>query len=254
MPGDIRICAISDPGLKRSSNEDNLAWWWPETPAAQSARGLFLIVCDGMGGALAGERASQLAVETITRLWREAPGLDPAEELKSAFEQANAVVHSESRSDPSRSGMGTTGTAVVVRGSDILVAHVGDSRAYLLSRGGLRQLTSDHSLVAHLVERGQLTPEEARSDPRRNVVTRSIGVTPFVEVDVAAFPGLFEPGDTLLLSSDGLHGVVEDGEIGAILATGDLDAAGRKLIEDANRMGGPDNITVILARREAPGG
>lgn len=251
MPGDIRICAISDPGLKRSSNEDNMAWWWPDTAAAQAERGLFLIVCDGMGGALAGERASQLAVETIMRSWREAPGIDAAAELEAAFEEANAIVHSESKSDASRTGMGTTGTAVVLRGGDILVAHVGDSRAYLLTRGGLRQLTSDHSLVAHLVERGQLTPEEARSDPRRNVVTRSIGVTPVVEVDVVAFAAAFEPGDTLLLSSDGLHGVVEDEVIAALLAGDDLDAAGRKLIEDANRLGGPDNITVILARREA---
>jgi serine/threonine protein phosphatase PrpC len=248
MPGQLRICAISDPGLKRSGNEDSFDWW-PRNPDDADGRGVLLLVCDGMGGAQAGERASHLAVETILRVWREAPPGDPAGAIRAAFEAANTAVHDESRSDPSRRGMGTTGTAVVILGSDLIVAHVGDSRAYLADGDLLTQLTSDHSLVAHLVERGQITAEEARVDPRRNVVTRSIGVTPQIEVDVTEHAGLLTPGATVLLCSDGLHGVVSDAEIGEHLAGPDVGDVGKELVAAANRMGGPDNITALLARR-----
>lgn len=253
MPGQLRICAISDPGLKRPGNEDSFEWW-PREATSNDVRGTILMVCDGMGGAQAGERASHLAVQTILKVWRDAPPAgDPELILKTAFEAANTTVHDESRSDPARRGMGTTGTAVVIVGADLIVAHVGDSRAYLAEGDQLTQLTNDHSLVAHLVERGQITAEEARSDPRRNVVTRSIGVTAEIEVDVQRFTGIMVPGSTLLLSSDGLHGVITDEEIAAFLKVGELDEAGRSLIDAANDMGGPDNITVLLARRSVNG-
>ena len=250
MPGKLRICAISDPGRKRPGNEDSFEWW-PRDAADDDGRGTILIVCDGMGGAQAGERASLLAVQTILKIWREAPAVDPAVVIRAAFVAANATVHDESRADSTRRGMGTTGTAVVIRGSDLIVAHVGDSRAYLAEGGKLTQLTSDHSLVAHLVERGQITAEEARVDPRRNVVTRSIGVTAEIEVDVYEYPGAMVPGATILLSTDGLHGIITDDEIHPLMTMTELDQAGRKLIDAANDMGGPDNITVILARRSA---
>ncbi|MDZ4805719.1 MAG: Stp1/IreP family PP2C-type Ser/Thr phosphatase [Candidatus Eisenbacteria bacterium] len=250
MPGQLRICAISDPGKKRPGNEDSFEWW-PREAALAEGRDTILMVCDGMGGAQAGERASHLAVQTILKIWRDAPGGDPELILKTAFEAANTTVHDESRSDPARRGMGTTGTAVVISGTDLIVAHVGDSRAYLANGELLTQLTNDHSLVAHLVERGQITAEEARSDPRRNVVTRSIGVTAEIEVDVHRFVDIMVPGSTLLLSSDGLHGVITDEEIGPLLQMTELDQAGQKLIDAANDMGGPDNITVLLARRLA---
>ncbi|HEX7879764.1 MAG TPA: Stp1/IreP family PP2C-type Ser/Thr phosphatase [Candidatus Eisenbacteria bacterium] len=252
MPGQLRICAITDPGLKRSGNEDSFEWW-PRNPEEADQRGILLLVCDGMGGAQAGERASHLAVETIVRVWREAPPGDPVSAIRTAFEAANTAVNDESRADPSRRGMGTTGTAVVIIGSDLVVAHVGDSRAYLADGASLTQLTADHSLVAHLVERGQITPEEARVDPRRNVVTRSIGVTPQIEVDVTEHTGALTPGSTVLLCSDGLHGVVSDEEIGEHLALPDVADVGARLIDHANRMGGPDNITALLARRIANG-
>ena len=250
MPGQLRICAISDPGRKRPGNEDSYEWW-PRDGVESDGRGTILLVCDGMGGAQAGERASHLAVQTILKIWREAPATDPATVIRAAFVAANTTVHDESRADSTRRGMGTTGTAVVIRGADLIVAHVGDSRAYLAHGDELTQLTSDHSLVAHLVERGQITAEEARVDPRRNVVTRSIGVTAEIEVDVYEYPGAMVPEATILLSSDGLHGIITDDEILAMMQMAELDDAGQKLIDAANDMGGPDNITVILARRSA---
>src|SRR5262249_23250846 len=144
--------------------------------------------------------------------------------------------------------MGTTCTALVLRGSDAYLAHVGDSRAYLIQDGAIRQLTRDHSLVAQLVREGQLTPDQAKVDPRRNVVTRSVGVGPHVEIDAEHEPGLLRPGDPVLVCSDGLHGVVADEELKAAASGPDLAQDCRDVIRLANQRGGPDNITVVLAR------
>lgn len=244
----LALSAATDLGQRRTNNEDRFATWWPEDPGVREARGVFLMVADGMGGAQAGEKASQMAVDGVLRGYREEGGDHPTERLREVFEAANAAIFELSCTDSSCHGMGTTGTAVVVKGSDLHLAHVGDSRIYLIHDGSIRQLTDDHSLVAHLVERGQITPEEARVDPRRNVVTRSIGVAPEVEVDLIELPGAFQPGDTLVISSDGLHGVVTDDEILEVAAGPDLGQACHDLIALANRHGGPDNITVILAR------
>jgi hypothetical protein len=158
------------------------------------------------------------------------------------------VVHDESIAHPDMSGMGTTCTAMVVRGHDVLLSHVGDSRAYLAQGGKLRQLSQDHSLVAQLVRDGQLTSEQARSDPRRNVVTRSVGVGAHVEVDAQRFAALLGEGDTLLMCSDGLHGLVHDDELLDFAQLPTLDEGARRAIAMANSRGGHDNITVILAR------
>src|SRR5262249_45795447 len=154
----------------------------------------------------------------------------------------------ESQAHPDLTGMGTTCTAVVVQDRHALVAHVGDSRAYLVRDGRIRQLTRDHSLVAQLVMRHELTPEQARLDPRRNVVTRSVGVGPEVEVDAERLEVPLVRGDTFLLCSDGLHGLVGDDELAEVASGANLDEACTELIAMANDRGGPDNITVILAR------
>jgi protein phosphatase len=244
----VVIRGTSDLGRKRPINEDSHAWLVPGTKEELESRGILLVVADGMGGANAGERASRLAVDTVIKNYREAKTPDPLASLQVSLEAANHAVHTESLSSQSLSGMGTTCTAAVLRDRDLLVGHVGDSRAYLLKDGRISQMTSDHSLVAHLVERGQITPEEARIDPRRNVVTRSVGVGPAVEVDVECFEGALDVGDTVLLCSDGLHGLVTDTEMADLIKGPDLDRACRDLIELANQRGGPDNITVILAR------
>lgn len=245
---DLTIKGATDLGRRRTNNEDSHAWWVPEGAAERTRRGALLVVADGMGGAVAGERASRLAVEVVLKKYSTGPGGDPLTDLKEAVEAANHAVHAESLTSQDLSGMGTTCTAVVVLGNDALVAHVGDSRAYLIRDDEARQLTTDHSLVAHLVERGQLTPEQARYDPRRNVVTRSVGVGPQVDVDAERLTGVLAPGDTLLLCSDGLHGSVEDEELAEAAGGPDLEEACARLIALANDRGGPDNITIILAR------
>lgn len=247
------VVAATDVGRRRSHNEDHHVVWVPSDPADLERRGILIMVADGMGGSLAGEVASKLAAETVVHRYGEGAGVDPLEDLKAAVEDANTAVFQQSLSDPSMTGMGTTCTALALKGREAWIAHVGDSRAYLCRGREIRQLTQDHSLVAHLVERNELSPEQARTDSRRNVVTRSVGVGEKVEVDAMRIGGLLEPGDTLLLCSDGLHGQVTDEEIGQAMQEGSMEEACQDLIGLANERGGPDNITVVMARIEAVG-
>ena len=247
----VEVKAATDLGLRRPQNEDSHGEWIPSTAEERGRRGNLIVVADGMGGSRAGEVASRLAVDTVLRCYREAPGEDLLEDLHHAVEDANRVVHQESVAHPEHSGMGTTCTAVVLRGADAFIAHVGDSRAYLIRDGEIRQLTRDHSLVAQLVRDGQLTPAQAKVDPRRNVVTRSVGVGAHVEIDADSVPGILRLGDTVLVCSDGLHGVVADEELKAAASRPDLGEGCREAIQLANDRGGPDNITVVLARVRA---
>jgi PPM family protein phosphatase len=238
----------TDTGRVRAANEDSHGWWIPRDEAEQGRRGLLLAVADGMGGASAGEEASKLAISTLLEAYQGGPGLDPMSELVEAMHEANAAVYAAAQSHPDWRGMGTTCTALVVLERDLLVAQVGDSRAYLLTGDEARRLTRDHSLVAELVDQGKITAEEARVHPRRNVVTRAVGVAAQVEVESMRWPGIFVPGTTVLLCSDGLHGVLEDAEIVRLVSDSSLEAAGGALIQAANQGGGPDNITVVLSR------
>jgi serine/threonine protein phosphatase PrpC len=249
-PMKLTISAATDLGLRREHNEDTLVTWLPDRPEERARSGSLLVVADGMGGSKAGEVASRLAADTLVAAYREAPGDHPLERIAQALQTANATVHHESLSRHELHGMGTTCTAVVVRGSDLHIAHVGDSRASLVRDGHIRQLTHDHSLVAQLVAERHITAEQARVDPRRNVVTRSVGVGPTVEVDAFSLTDEFHPGDTLLISTDGLHGVVGDAELMRAASQPSLEKACDELVALARARGGPDNITVILARHE----
>ena len=246
----IRVAAATDVGLKREHNEDHHAVRVLEGDGASAAQ-VLLVVSDGMGGSLAGEVASELAVDTVIERYGADAAEDHGDGLRHALEGANQAVHERSLGDPALSGMGATCTAAVITEAQAWIAHVGDSRAYLIRQDRIRCLTHDHSLVAQLVERHELDAESARVDPRRNVVTRSIGYAETVEVDVTREPGLAR-GDTLLLCSDGLHGQISDEEIARISAQHDLERACGDLIRLANDRGGPDNITLILARLEGP--
>jgi len=210
-----------------------------------------------MGGSNAGEVASRMAADAVVREFAAAPPDDAATALSHAVHVANDEIWEHSRSHQDLNGMGTTCTALALRGDQVLVAHVGDSRAYLVRGHRARQITTDHSLVAQLVARNQLSPEEARNDPRRNVVTRSVGVGPDIEVDVVAVGEPLKSGDTLVLCSDGLHGQMSDDEIAGFAMGASLEQACAELIELANARGGPDNITVAMLRVEraaAPAG
>jgi protein phosphatase len=202
-----------------------------------------------MGGAQAGEVASEMAVKSFE------PGLgdgNPAESLVRVIEDANRRIHDRSRSDEQRAGMGTTVTAAYVGESEVVVAHVGDSRAYLWRNGDLIRLTKDHSLVGELVARGKLTEEQAEAHPQRSVITRALGPEPNVQVDVDVFTA--GAGDVFLLCSDGLTSMVNEAKLKPILVGAEsLEGAGRALIAAANEAGGRDNITVILFRLEDVG-
>ncbi|HTE61898.1 MAG TPA: Stp1/IreP family PP2C-type Ser/Thr phosphatase, partial [Solirubrobacteraceae bacterium] len=227
----------SDLGRQRQGNEDN---YYVRAP--------LFVVADGMGGAQAGEVASELAVKRFEDGLPD--GRAPAVALAELIQEANAEIHQQARDDPDRAGMGTTVTAAYLDGDSVVVAHVGDSRCYLLRDGDLIRLTRDHSLVGELVARGKLTEEQAESHPQRSVITRALGAYPEVEVDTEVFPA--RDGDVFLLCSDGLTGMVHEPELKALLGDRErsLEQVGRTLIAAANEAGGRDNITVILFRLE----
>ena len=233
----------TDIGRVRERNEDS---YLVEPP--------LYAVADGMGGARGGAVASSLALDKLEELFRSGKG-----SLTELIRSANRAVFERSISDRKVSGMGTTLTAATVDDEGAHLGHVGDSRAYLLRAGALRQLTDDHTLVNRMVKAGEITPQEAGTHPHRNVLTRSVGTEPEVDVDVEDVPLI--DGDRLLLCSDGLTGMVTEPQIQAILeAAPDPQDAADRLIKAANRAGGIDNITVVdprhprgHARRRAEG-
>jgi PPM family protein phosphatase len=202
-------------------------------------------VADGMGGARAGEIAARLAAAALEEATTEATG---EAAVASLIEEANRRIWERSLADPATAGMGTTVTAALVdqAGARVAIGHVGDSRAYLFRGDTLQQLSTDHSLVAELVQSGVLTPEEAERHPQRSAITRALGTDPAVEVEVQTVAG--EAGDLFLLCSDGLSVMLGDDEIAAAIESAGRDpqAAGEALVTAANAHGGEDNITVVL--------
>jgi protein phosphatase len=219
-------------GRVRNNNEDSFA---PET-SGRSTGPVVLMVADGMGGAIGGEIASQLAVEHASG----GPG-SPVERVI----RANEAVVKRTLSEPGLAGMGTTLTLAEF-GDDgaVQLAHVGDSRAYLWHQGLLEQLTDDHTVVAEQLAAGHISPADAISHPQRSMLTRVLGISPDVEVDSITFDAA--AGDRLLICSDGLTNMVEDERVAQLLAKGSPEEAVWALIEEANRAGGHDNITVVV--------
>jgi serine/threonine protein phosphatase PrpC len=232
--------AGTDVGRARSGNEDSYF----------CGRTVFA-VADGLGGHQGGEVASAVAVEPLAALdGREfADPAEAAEALTAAIRKANAAILDQAAGDPGLWGMGTTVTAAALAGERHLqLAHVGDSRAYLLRDGSLEQLSTDHTVVAELVRRGRLTPAQAAIHPERSILTRAVGLDPRIPVDTPD-PLELQDGDQVLLCSDGLTEAVDDDQIAQVLsAEPDGNAACQALIEAANAAGGPDNITVVLLR------
>jgi PPM family protein phosphatase len=226
----------TDTGRQRRDNEDSMY-----------ARAPVFVVADGMGGAQAGEVASRIAIEVFEQGLPESGS--PEERLASCAQEANRRIHELSRSEHERAGMGTTLTAAYLDDSDLAIAHVGDSRAYLFRDGILQRLTQDHSLVGELVRRGKLTEEQAEEHPQRSIITRALGPEPSVEVDTWTYP--VRDGDVLLLCSDGLTSMISEKKIREVLLSSNrLRQAAERLIAEANAAGGRDNITVVLFRLE----
>lgn len=225
----------TDTGRQRSANEDSLF-----------LRSPVFVVADGMGGAQAGEVASKVAAEAFDR---ELPAAPPERVLSETIEAANRRIHERARTDPELTGMGTTTTAVIVdlEAEEVAIGHVGDSRAYRLRGGKFERLTRDHSLVEEMRRKGQLTDAQAEDHPQRSIITRALGPEPEVTVDVQTVPA--QPGDVFLICSDGLTTMLGDDHIARLLGrASSMDSAVRALVDEANRAGGRDNITVIAFR------
>jgi len=247
----------TDLGLRRTNNEDgfvirDLTRQTTNEPAVVveqpvGARGVLFAVCDGIGGHHAGEIASSLALETLETEMQQLSTSCPRPELfGKAVEVVNRRVWNEASLHPKLSGMGTTLTAALICQERILIAHVGDSRAYFARAGRVEQITKDQSIAEQLVTSGALTDEQARESPFRHVLMQAIGRTEKVEV---ALDGIdLARGDTLLLCSDGLSGKVGIADLGGHLAGDDLKACGDALVALANERGGEDNVTVVIAR------
>ncbi|CAK7009865.1 Stp1/IreP family PP2C-type Ser/Thr phosphatase [Eggerthella lenta] len=222
----------TDIGCLRDHNEDSLV----VTPP-------LFAVADGMGGHAAGEVASEIAVRVLSEL---APEHPDGEALGRAIEEANRAVIQAAREGRGRQGMGTTMTAAMLEGERLVIAQVGDSRAYLLHQGKLQQLTRDHSLMADMIEAGQLTPEEARTHPQRSVITRALGSDAHLHPDIYEIN--VETGDRLLICSDGLSGMIFDDQIeNTLRRVQDPQRCASQLVNEAIAAGGHDNVTVIVA-------
>ena len=268
-PIKVEVFAKTDLGKTRDHNEDRFlvadlsrreASLQPAVRAHEvGERGSLFVVADGMGGAAAGEVASEMATDTIYRQlvrgWgteREVTAQRFAYRLKEAVEVANSRIHAHAKAHPAVRGMGTTTTAVGVLGDHVYLVQVGDSRAYLIRDSQAYQLTKDQSLMQRLVEAGELTEEEAAQSERRNIILQALGPDPKVKVDLTHQE--IRRGDVLVLCSDGLSGQVKKEEIAEIVnSERDLQAACDRLIALANQRGGPDNITVIIARFDGEG-
>jgi serine/threonine protein phosphatase PrpC len=236
----------TDIGCVRSENEDNLVVASPATRKQRAHKGYLLVVCDGMGGALGGRTASTEAVSTIEQTYYGVESHGPSDALVFAIREANYRIYQKAQTDSQLHGMGTTAVAAVILSNKLHVAHVGDSRMYLVRNGTITPVTEDHTLVNKMVHDGLLTKEQARNHPDSHILSRSVGVAPQVEVD-SRKPITLIAGDKLLLCSDGLTGMVDDEEILMTLEAEKPQKAVEKLIRMARERGGPDNISVIVA-------
>lgn len=250
----LEHAAMSNVGLRRSNNQDSMAVALVENEESWQKRGHLFMVADGMGAHAAGELASKLATDIIPLAYSKLLGdRAPPEAIRAAVEDANNQIHSRGQASLDFKGMGTTCTVLLLLPQGALVAHVGDSRAYRLRGNRYEQLTFDHSLVWEMRAAGQIRDDEGPSFVPKNIITRSLGPNASVQVDLEG-PFPVEVGDTFLLCSDGLSGPVNDEEMSAVLQSLPISEAVQALIDLANLRGGPDNITVNVARVVGPQG
>lgn len=246
----LMVAQRTDVGLKRQHNEDTVAYIIPKDPEILAKKGALFIVADGMGGHAAGEVASEMAVSTVSTLYYQDDDPDAPGCLLRSIQYANAIIFQKAMEHVEHNGMGTTCVATVLLGNLAYIANIGDSRAYLVRKGQVRQVSLDHSWVAEQVRAGVMTEAEARQHEMRNMITRSLGSLPEVEVDI--FVETVEEGDALVMCSDGLSGMMSDSEILTIVEKYSPQECVYRLIERANARGGNDNITALVVRVSFP--
>jgi serine/threonine protein phosphatase PrpC len=245
-PG-VELGNLTDVGCHRAENEDYFCYAEPEDDLEFQRKGRLLVVADGMGGHEGGKLASTIAAGAVRDGYLNHPDADPYLALQSAFQDGHAAIQEYSRVHPELRGMGTTCTAVTILNNGLSYGHVGDSRLYLIRGYNISRITRDHSQVERLVQDGLITPEEAAVHPQRNVLTAAMGVEP-AAADFSETPLPLEPGDVLLMATDGLHGLVNDQELLASTATQAPAEACKELVRMAKERGGFDNITVQILK------
>ena len=241
----MKSYSITDVGQQRTVNQDFV--FTSETPVGNLPN--LFVVADGMGGHKAGDFASSYAVEVLLSTIREDENSNPVKIIRAAIENANTQLLREASDNETMSGMGTTMVLVTIVGHYAYVANVGDSRLYLVDENKISQITKDHSLVEEMVRMGEISRDDARNHPDKNIITRALGAGRDVDVDF--FDIRLTPGDILLLCSDGLSNMVPDEDIRQVIRTSEtLEETGRRLVSMANDNGGRDNIAVVLVEPE----
>jgi protein phosphatase len=246
-PG-FEVAGLSDVGRQRANNEDAYLYWEPASEQELARKGRLAIVADGMGGYEGGQEASRLAVETVREIYDTAFRGDPQATLLQAFVLAHQRIQEYAEGHPGFHGMGTTCTAVALIGVRVYVAHVGDSRLYRVRGSQISRLTRDHSYVSRLVESGIVRPEDAEKHPQRHILTAALGAGVEVVPDNSEPGMVLEQGDTLVLCTDGLWGLVTEEEIVSAVHAKRAAESCSELVDLALQRGGPDNITVQVLR------
>lgn len=237
----MKTFSMTHVGRRRETNQD---YMFTSETAVGNLPNLFL-VADGMGGHAAGDYASRFTVERVVEYIRQSGQKEPVTVLREAVLHANRLLLREANEDASKAGMGTTIVAATYDGEKLCIANVGDSRLYVVNHKKITQITRDHSLVEEMIRMGEMDKADAKTHPDKNIITRAIGVVPEVSIDF--FEIGIEPGDTILMCSDGLTNMIEDEDIKRIvLGQRDIVEQAERLVETANQNGGSDNITVVL--------
>ena len=246
----IQAVVVTDLGNIRTNNEDMGLFFKVADEQVILEKGYMLIVADGMGGHQAGEVASRMATDIITREYFKQTGGTVEKNLAKALTLANKTIYDKASTEIACKGMGTTCTVLVVINQDVYYAHVGDSRAYIQKGNTITQITEDHTYVQQLVNEGGITAEEAATHPKRNILTNAMGTKPEMRVDTGKSKFTFENHDKLLLCSDGLYDYLNDKELNEILSANPIKLAADMMIGQAKTRGGHDNITVVIAERK----
>jgi protein phosphatase len=250
-PG-AEVVSLTDVGRQRENNEDSWGYWEPESDEDFERKGRLAVIADGMGGYEGGLEASHLAVETVLDVYDTAFRNDPQATLLEGFAVAHRRIQAYAKDHPEFQGMGTTCTALAVVAHRLYFAHVGDSRLYLVRVGEISRLTRDHTYVGRLVESGIVRAEDAETHPQRHILTAALGSGSDLTVDFPEQALAVEPGDTFILCTDGLWGLVSDQEMLRAVQGQPPEAACRSLMAQALHSGGPDNITIQMLRVSEP--